>query len=184
MVVIEEKSHLKLGGRNSLFIKTEYDANIIAILKECSVYNYDAKTQVWEVPVTDLSYLLDTLVYYTDVRLKLFSEEPNPITKKLVAQHKTPLYKHQVDAVLYGLENPKWLLTDAPGLGKTLSIITLAEELKEQDKLEHCLIICGINTLKTNWEKEIAKHSHYSSIIIGKHISSKGNVSYNYRGIM
>ena len=52
----------------------------------------------------------------------------------------------------------------------------LAEELYNQGKIEHCLIVCGINTLKRNWQKEIQKFSRLSSRIIGQYISSKGKV--------
>ena len=70
------------------------------------------------------------------------------------------------------------MLLDSPGLGKTLQMIYLAEELKEQKGLEHCLIVCGINTLKSNWKKEIKKHSNLSCRVLGEKISKKGNVSY------
>ena len=53
------------------------------------------------------------------------------------------------------LNNPNGLLQDPPGLGKTLQVIYLAEELKAQENYEHCLILCGINSLKNNWKKEI-----------------------------
>ena len=46
-----------------------------------------------------------------------------------------------------------WLLRCAWS-GKTKTqMIYLAEELKAQKGLEHCLIICGINALKSNLEK-------------------------------
>ena len=83
---------------------------------------------------------------------------------------------HQKDAVEFGLNNAKWLLLDAPGLGKTFALIKLAEELKRTQGIKHCLIVCGINTLKANWKKEIAKFSDLDSIIIGEHISSSGRV--------
>ena len=56
-------------------------------------------------------------------------------------------------------------------------MIALAEELKAQKSIEHCLIICGIATLRANWEKEIKKYSDLSYITIGKKINSKGNIS-------
>lgn len=60
----------------------------------------------------------------------------------------------------------------------TLQMIYLAEELKEQKGLEHCLIICGINTLKQNWKAEIQKYSTLSCRILGEKISKKGKISY------
>ena len=57
-------------------------------------------------------------------------------------------------------------------------MIYFAQELKEQKGLEHCLIICGINTLKANWEKEIKQHSDLSCKIIGKKVTRNGTVYY------
>ena len=53
-----------------------------------------------------------------------------------------------------------------------------AQELKEKRGLKHCLVLCGINTLKTNWEKEILKHSDLSCTILGKRISKKGKIIF------
>ena len=98
----------------------------------------------------------------------------------MVTIPKAKLFKHQQEAVEYALQgHDKWLLLDAPGLGKSLSMITLAEELKVQRGIEHCFIICGINSLKGNWEKEISKYSQYDSVIIGKRVNRNGNVVYD-----
>lgn len=54
------------------------------------------------------------------------------------------------------------------GLGKTLTAILLAEELHKTQELKHCLIICGINSLKANWKKEIERHSKLDCTILGE----------------
>lgn len=63
------------------------------------------------------------------------------------------------------------------GLGKTAQIIGIARELKALGKIKHCLIICGINTLKSNWKKEIEKHSNESAIILGERQLKNGNTT-------
>lgn len=68
------------------------------------------------------------------------------------------------------------MLLDVPGLGKTLQTIYIAQELKKKEKLEHCLVICGVNTLKSNWKSEIEKHSNLSCRILGEYTDSKGNI--------
>lgn len=68
----------------------------------------------------------------------------------------------------YGITHPRWLLLDSPGLGKSITAIYIAQELKRLKNIEHCLIICGVNTLKTNWIKEIKKHSDLSACILGQ----------------
>ena len=62
-------------------------------------------------------------------------------------------------------------------MGKTLSIIRLAEERRKLNGLNHCLIICGLNTLKSNWKQEIEKFSDLDAIILGQHITRNGNVT-------
>jgi len=42
------------------------------------------------------------------------------------------------------------MLLDDQGLGKTMTMIYLAEILKKRENLKHCLIICGVNSLKYN----------------------------------
>ena len=39
-------------------------------------------------------------------------------------------------------------------------------------------MMCGLNTLKTNWKKEITKHSDESVRILGEKVNSKGNITY------
>ena len=80
------------------------------------------------------------------------------------------------EGIQYGLNHDKWLLLDAPGLGKSLQLIYLAQEIKKRDSIEHCLIICGVNGLKYNWRKEIKKHSDEGAFILGtryKHFDSR-----------
>lgn len=65
--------------------------------------------------------------------------------------HFTP-FPHQIDAINYGLDpnHTKWLLLDSMGLGKSLEIIGLAETLKRRGKIDHCLVICGVDSLRQN----------------------------------
>lgn len=63
------------------------------------------------------------------------------------------------------------------GLGKTLQIITLARYRKEHEGLKHCLIICGVNSLKFNWEREVKKFcKDEEAIVLGTRINTKGKV--------
>ena len=72
------------------------------------------------------------------------------------------------------MSHDKWLLLDEPGLGKTLQIIYLAQERHRRNGIKHCLIICGVNTLKENWRKEIQKHSDLSCCILGERVTRTG----------
>ena len=83
-----------------------------------------------------------------------------------------------MEAVDFGLSHEKWLLLDSPGTGKTFSTICLAETLKRRGLIDHCFIICGINALKQNWKKEIAKFSTESAVVLGEYITRTGTVRY------
>src|SRR5690625_6875158 len=54
------------------------------------------------------------------------------------------------------------LLADLMGLGKTIEGMTTALRLKNEGKINNCLIICPA-TLKTQWQQEIESFSHESS---------------------
>lgn len=178
MIYIEEKPCRKLSGFSSLFISFKFNKDIIPVLKQTDKYIYNEENRDWEIPITSLAYLLDNLTYIDDITLKLYSEENETETLIPKGKYKTKPFQHQLDAISYGLKHKNWLLLDQPGLGKSLSMIYLAQELKEQKGLEHCLIICGINTLKANWEKEIKQHSDLSCRIIGKKVTRNGTVYY------
>lgn len=63
------------------------------------------------------------------------------------------------------------------GLGKTLQIITLARYRKLHQGLKHCLIICGVNSLKFNWQREVEKFcKDEKAIVLGTKVNSKGRV--------
>lgn len=182
MINIEEKVATKCSGLTSLYITFDFNMEIVNVLKQSPEKSfYDKNTHIWESPITSLAHLLDTLTYLDDIVLKLQTEdsEETHFYPKLVDNYKIPPFKHQLEAIEWGLNRDCGLLLDAPGLGKTATIIHLAEELKEQKGLEHCLIICGINALKGNWEAEIKKHSNLTCRIIGKKISKNGKVSYS-----
>lgn len=178
MIYINESEPKKLSGLSSLFISFKYNPDVVAAIKSSERYVFDKKTYEWEIPLTSLAYILDALTYIDDITLKLKQngEQKEILYPKL--EHKYPPFEHQVEGITFGLNHPAWLLLDAPGAGKTLQMIYLAEELKAQKGLEHCLIICGINTLKANWKREIKKYSTESCRVLGEKISKKGKISY------
>lgn len=52
--------------------------------------------------------------------------------------------------------------------GKTKQVIDIAVAKKQQEGYKHCLIICGVNGLKWNWQAEIKKHSDEHGWILGQ----------------
>ena len=172
MIYIKEEKTKQVPGLTSLFVSFDYNKDVVEVVKSCDGSKYNKKNKIWEVPILNLSYLLDMLVLIDDVTLQLVKDN-NPKVYKYEPKDDL-LFPHQVEGVQFGLHHDRWLLLDAPGLGKTLQIIRLAEELKERENIQHCLIICGLNSLKQNWRKEIQKFSNLSCRIIGKRINSRG----------
>lgn len=181
MIWIKERPTEKLSGLTSLFVSFDYDERIVSLIKlNVDIYNYNKKTKEWEIPINKLAYLIDNLSILNDIKLTIYKLlKP---TENLVSlrenNYKLKPYKHQEEAIKFGLTHDKWLLLDDMGLGKTASIIHIAEELKYQGKIKHCLIICGIATLRGNWKKEIKLHSDESFIVIGEKINKNGSLNY------
>lgn len=129
--------------------------------------------------------MLDSLTFITDVKLILEPEDkPShglpPLTPEEIRNFKVKPFEHQVEAINYGLstETGKWLLLDSMGLGKTNEIIWYAETLKRRGLIDHCLVICGVDSLRQNWKAEIGKFSREDVVVLGEKISKKGRISY------
>ncbi len=174
MIRIVEAPTRKLPGLSSLFITFDFNRQIIDEIKLLDTRLFDENHKDWEIPTADLSKLLDILTNIDDIDLQLMSTQEVANIEYDLLDYPTKPFKHQLEAIQYGLNHDNWLLLDAPGLGKTLSITYLAKELKEKKGLKHCLIICGLNTLKSNWKSEIQKHSDLSCTILGGRINRKG----------
>lgn len=176
MIRIREDKCEKLPGITSLFISFSYHKEIINLIKNCDAYFFNKKSLEWELPINSLSYIIDNLVYYDNIELHLMSDEKDISDIEPTLKYKLEPFDYQMEGIKFGLNKDRWLLLDAPGLGKTAQIIHIAEELKETRGLKHCLIICGVASLKTNWKSEIEKHSNLSCMILGERKTRTGSV--------
>lgn len=174
MINIEEKQPKKCPGLTSLFVSFDYKPKIVEVLKQIDGAQYDSKGKTWEIPLLGLQQLLDAFADIDDVQVKLLKPKAKEHRTYRLKKYKTEAFKHQKEAIQFGLNNQRFLLNDAPGLGKTATIIHLAEELKARENLKHCLVVCGINALKSNWAKEIDKHCDLDSVIIGQKVTKTG----------
>lgn len=178
MIKIIINTPKKCPGLYSAFIQIPYNQNLIDIVKTAQISLYDKKTKIWEVDFTSLSKLIDKFTIYDDIELidNIAEFHQDMLIDIDVTKLKTKPFDYQLEGINYGINHDKWLLLDSPGLGKTLQVIYIAESLKKQKLIEHCLIICGINTLKYNWKKEIEKHGNSNSIILGERINTRGKI--------
>ena len=180
----------KISGLSSLLIDFDFNQYIVDSLKTLPTYYYHKKEKVWEVPVCYLGRLLDSLTFLDEIQLKLldtpesgefhFNKQFNlePLSEIEKVSFKMKPFEHQLEAINFGLDKEKWLLLDSMGLGKTNSIIWLAETLKRRGIIDHCFIICGVNSLKQNWKKEIQKFSTESAVVLGEYVTRTGTTRY------
>ena len=178
MILIEEKRTSKVPGSTSLFISFNYNKDIVEAIKTLPCYNYSKRTKVWEVPIKYMADIIDKLCVIDDITLEFCELEEKKDRKYVLSEYKTKPFPYQEDGIQFGLNHDKWMLLDVPGLGKTLQLIYLAQELKDKRNLKHCLVLCGINSLKTNWKKEIQKHSDLSCRILGEYTTKRGKIKY------
>lgn len=176
----------KISGLSSIIVQFDYSQYVVDSLKTIPTYYFHKKDNAWEIPISYLGRLLDNLTFLDDIQLQLLDDsflsksqynlEPLSETEKISFKMKP--FDHQLEAIDYGLSHEKWLLLDSMGLGKTNSIIWLAETLKRRGVIDHCFIICGVNSLKQNWKKEIQKFSTESAVVLGEYTTRTGKVRY------
>lgn len=159
MIYIREIVPRKFSGLSSFLISFQYSPEIVEALKTLPMYYYHKKDYTWEVPSDILAQTLDTLTFIDDIQLIMLPEtEPISnqdgfkLTEAEISSFRFTPFPHQVDAINFGLDpdHKKFLLLDSMGLGKTLEIIGLAETLHRRGVIDHCLIICGVDSLRQN----------------------------------
>lgn len=140
----------------------------------------------YEIQNTKITAMLDALLDYeiTSPRkdvLKKLNELKAPVLKEkedvVKPNFKLKPHKHQLEGVKYMLAHERCIIGDEMGLGKSGMTVFAVEILKAHYEFKHCLIVCGINGAKDNWNQiEIPKFSHEKSHIIGSRINTKGNM--------
>mgnify|MGYP002520847236 CR=1 FL=1 len=177
MIEIKEDLSKELPTYTSLFIKLPKNIpSIITNIKQQEVYWLDYNTFILELPLNRLSYIVKLLIPFDDVKFIQYIDSPLEVLKEPLKAFKIKPYKYQEEGIKFGLLHNKWLLLDDQGLGKTLQMIYLAESLYEQEKIDHCVIICGVASLRYNWANEIRKFSCLSYTILGQTFSKRGKV--------
>lgn len=183
MVIIEfgKAEHLTLD-KNSLFIRfvgSDFKENV-ARIKGYWNRKYIADSKEWECP---FSCWEEIKQLYSDTYIQYLNEPPKAkfVTDDDILEgldfNGFNLYDYQLEGVKFGLNHHNFLLLDEQGLGKTLQLITLARYKKKHRGLKHCLIICGLNSLKFNWQKEVEKFCNDErAIILGTRKNTKGKI--------
>lgn len=171
MINIEIRNAEKLQTEYSAFVSFKYDAKIVSALRSLPFKHYNAEKTEWEIPVEKVDSFIEGM---KDFNIKLSGVlealQSKPVVLDLPEgfEFKTQPLSHQTLGVQYGLENDRWFLGDEQGLGKTKQVIDIAIARKLLYGYKHCLIVCGVNTLKWNWINEIEKHSNETGYILGQ----------------
>lgn len=171
MINIEIRNAEKLQTEYSAFVSFKYDAKIVSALRSLPFKHYNAEKTEWEIPVEKVDGFIKGMQDF-DIKLSgvLEALQSKPVVLDLPEgfEFKTQPLSHQTLGVQYGLENDRWFLGDEQGLGKTKQVIDIAIARKLLYGYKHCLIVCGVNTLKWNWVNEIEKHSNETGYILGQ----------------
>ena len=140
MIRIVENRPRRVPGYTSLIVKFDYRSEYVDIMKTMDGAAYHKRDKLWEIPYINLSALLDALCLYDDIEFIPFQEKQEEPSTEITSTFKTKLFPYQEDGVRYGLAHDKWLLLDCTGLGKSVQLLYIAQELKERGEAEHCLI--------------------------------------------
>ena len=172
MVTIEERKPEKLPGITNIFVKFDYNPQIVEFIKSLPNRIYHKDTQEWELPINRLAFIINILNEdFLLIPLNTISKETIEIPKDY--KFKTQPFEHQIEAIEFGLNHNNWILGDEQGLGKSLTSINIASILKHLGKIKHCLVVCGVNSLKWNWLAEIDRHSYEKAHILGSYYNKK-----------
>ena len=175
----------KVSGISSFEISFPYDQRIVDAIKTLPTHSYDKKTYTWEIPVDCIAKALDALTFIDQINLKclpdsdaLSNQGVFELTQDEIDSFKYKPFQHQIDGINFGLKHQKWLNLMSMGLGKTVTLIYEAEILKRRGLIDHCFIICGVDSLRQQWKAEIEKFSNESVLVLGEKISKSGKISY------
>lgn len=170
---------IKCNGDCSIFITFNYNPEIVTTIKElCQERFYNKDRREWEVPYKYMDELYTNLkiIDMVNVIEEFIPEVKTHVELPPTFQYKTEPYKHQKVGVDYGLQLDRWLLGDEQGLGKTKQVIDIAVARKQLYGYKHCLIVCGVNSLKWNWRNEVYTHSNEEAHILGQRYLKNGKL--------
>lgn len=175
-----------------------YDPTTVAKIKELGQRRYLPEERAWEIPSYELPNLVDKIglnnINAEEALLgalksqeiednrKATQERLRGITPVVEFDFKTDPLPHQIEAFNYGMKLDKLLIADEQGLGKTKESIDIAVARKKE--LVKVLIVCGVNSVKYNWEKEISLHSRERAVMIdGKSMEARAlQINNWYKG--
>lgn len=180
---------------NAYMISFRYDPRTVAKVKELAQRRYLPEERAWEIPDYELPNLIEKIGLnnidadeaITEALKTKEVEDRRAATQERLKGIKpvvdfgftTEPLPHQIEAFNFGLQKDMILIGDEQGLGKTKESIDICVARKHE--LVKTLIVCGVNSVKYNWEKEIQIHSKESSCMIdGKTMDLRASQLYEW----
>ena len=126
MITIKEIEPIKISGRSSFLVQLDhFDTDVADAIRALPISYYHKAISAWEIAISCLAQLLDSLTFIDDVKLVLNSELEKTedasveLTDEEIRSFKIKPFAHQIDAINFGLrqKHKKWLLLDSMGLG-------------------------------------------------------------------
>lgn len=159
-------------------VSFRYDVTTLNKVKSLAERRYLPDIKAWEIP----AYELPALTKLFEGEIETSGEIMDALKEKEIAdkreatqdrlkgikpaipfEFKTAPLPHQIEAFNVGLKQNSLLIGDQQGLGKTKESIDIIVARKKE--IYKCLIVCGVNSVKYNWEAEIKTHSEESCTI-------------------
>lgn len=178
MITINIQKSKQLNTEYSGFVTFDYDPEIVTIVKSIPFRMYDPQTKTWEIPADSIDELMGKFNKWHHI-VNVIGEIPKTSDEPLIPEnfeYKTEPYEHQKVSLEFGMKYNRWFLGDEQGLGKTKQAIDIAIARKIKYGYKHCLIVCGVNTLKWNWVNEILTHSNEKPWILGQKEGRNGTI--------
>lgn len=176
-----EKLSNNILVKKSAFVSFDYNPEIVSFIKQMGTRIYNPNNRSWEIPINNIISLCNKFEneeikidgIYEDLHKQEFEIDiPNNF------EFKTKPFAHQIDGVRFGLNKKKFLLCDDQGLGKTKQIIDFVGCLEKTDTINKVLIVCGVNSLKYNWQSEISIHSDEKGWVLGTRYRKRTGKAY------
>ena len=179
-MIIVEKLEKGTYFDDAFKISFRYDPTTVAKVKELAERRYLPENRAWEIPAHELPALIEKVglsnikseeAVVQALNTKEIEDKREATQERLKGikpvrdfDFKTAPLPHQIEAFNYGMEKNSLLIGDEQGLGKTKESIDICVARKKE--LIKTLIVCGVNSVKYNWEKEIQIHSNEGCVMV------------------
>ncbi len=182
IITIKYDKPTKLGSSQSAYISFDFSRDIVDAIRTISIRYYNVNTKIWEIPYYEVDYIKSILPQHKFKIIGKPIDKETSIKKEPTRDYKLPkglktnLMQHQIDGFNECLNNNKYLVLFEQGLGKSLCALSVGLKRKELNNIKHCLIICGVNSIKFNWIEEINTHTNSKGFVLGSRKNKYGEI--------